>query len=94
MQKLNLVKTSKLTIVTKYRYIDYDSDEDAAMLSQLKKIEKQDVNYKEKIMKQNKEDLQKADTVKAQKKIFEAIVGQRMIIHNNLTKANQFPQHE
>lgn len=64
------------------------------MLNKLEKIEKQDTNYKEKIMKQNKEDYQKAKTVKAQKKIFEAIVGQRMVIQNNLTKANQFPQSE
>lgn len=45
-------------------------------------------------MQQNQEDLQKANVVKEQKKILESIVYQRMMIQNNLPKANQFPQSE
>ena len=64
------------------------------MINQLEKLEKQDVNYKSKIMKQNKEDLLKADVVKEQRKIQEAILSQRMILQNNISRVNQFPQSD
>lgn len=79
---------------TLFRYHEHDSDDDAALINQLERIEQQDNKYKDKIMQQNQEDLQKANVVKAQRKIQESIVYQRMIIQKNLTLANQFPQHD
>ena len=73
---------------------DEESEEDAALVDQLDKIEKQDVNYRDKIMQQNQQDLDKASSVKDQKKVLEAIVYQRMIMQKNLTRANQLPQSE
>ena len=64
------------------------------MIDRLEKLEKQDTSYKDKIMEQNKEDMKKANQVKEQRKIQEAIISQRMIIQNNLSKANQFPQSD
>lgn len=64
------------------------------MIEKLEKLEKQDNNYKSKIMHQNKEDVKKAAQVKEQRKIQEAIISQRLIIQNVLTKANQFPQSD
>ncbi|CAI2367536.1 unnamed protein product [Moneuplotes crassus] len=75
-------------------YDNQESDEDAAMIDKLEKLEKQDNNYKGKVMLQNKEDLQKASQVKEQRKVQEAIVSQRMIIQKILTKTNQFPQSD
>lgn len=77
-----------------FRYNNYESEEDKAVINQLENIEKQDKGYKDKIMQQNKQDMEKSKVVKEQKKILENIVYQRMLIQKGLTKANQLPQAE
>lgn len=57
-------------------------------------MEKQDVGFKQKVMQQNKEDLDKANVVKEQRKVQEAVMYQRVLLQKNLSKANQMPQHE
>lgn len=55
-------------------------------------MEEADAGYKDKVMQQNQQDGKKAATVKQQKKVLEAVVGQRMAMQKVLTKINMFPQ--
>lgn len=55
-------------------------------------MEEADAGYKDKVMQQNQQDGKKAATVKQQKKVLEAVVGQRMAMQKVLAKINQFPQ--
>lgn len=72
---------------------NYESD-DNDIMAQLHKLDAQDTQFKVKVMKANKNDDQKAEIVKMQKSIFEAVLGQRMSMQKYLPKINQLPQHE
>lgn len=71
----------------------YDSD-DNDLMGKLSKFEAQDVSFKTSLMRQNKNDAQKAVIVREQKKVMEAVLSQRMVIQKYFNKVNQLPQSE
>ena len=90
-QSTNIGIAPKNSITDKIQ--TYESD-DNDLMAQLHKLETQDDSFKINIMKQNKQDEQKAEIVKQQKNIFEGIIGQRMSIQKYINKVNQLPQTE